>query len=199
VKLFEEQKQHLSADDVNTILKRNMNLWREEDLPDKISWMINAETEFDDGLIYDLKDLENHVFHSEQSPKGTYELNPSITIEFVKKIISHEKANELCDFDRLASNPALDEDDIRNVAGDWRLGILSNPNLTLKGFKIIESGDWTDISVLYDMLWANQFIWNYDTCWTAHDDDVRERLAAAVCECLPQDYAGIVATYIDYK
>jgi hypothetical protein len=201
---FEENKKYLNEAELHKIQEENMNLWRAEDLPDEIEWPITPETKYDDGNAYNLDDLYKGIFETNTIGAGEYELNSNITIDFIKKIIEQSDEYDFCDLKRVASNWQLSANEIINfetaVDGDELLeGLILNPNLTLKGF---EKTHTYEFDCLFDDLWQNKFMWNYDTCWGSWQDDIEARfceVGGGMAEFLPTGVIIAIGRYIDYK
>ena len=213
---FEENKKYLTGrprgtnlvgdanaeDELRKIQEENMNLWREEDLSDYIEWPITPETKYDDCNEYDLDSLYKGIFETNTIKAGEYELNGNITIDFIKKIIEQNDEYDFCNFTRVASNWHLSENEIINFGtkdDELLEGLILNPNLTLEGF---EETHTYEFDGLFDYLWENKFIWNYDTCWSRWQFDIDERLDT-ICvymrEFLQPGVIIAIGRYIDYK
>jgi hypothetical protein len=220
VKFFEEHKQYLEESELQKILSANINLWRDEDLPPVIKWPIQTYFHLD---FCDLTFLEEYVLSGNVNHKGLFELNREITIEFVKKIINHRMARDICDFQRLAGNECLNEDDLLDIACDYFgelvsaekitqqnaeimrdemfIGLMHNPNLTLEGFITTNNVEYYDFDEFFPLIWSNKFHW---CIGQQHRNYLRDIVARrALIEgffdtFMPFNFSKNLLLYVDY-
>ena len=82
LKFFKEQKHNLNAEDLDTVMKNNMNLWREEDLPDQIIWNIPVKKSVSSKSETIIKEYTCEEGLASQISK----LNRNIPVKYVKEI-----------------------------------------------------------------------------------------------------------------
>ena len=220
VKFFEEHKQYLDESELQKILSANINLWRDEDLPAVIKWPTQTYFDLD---FCDLNFLEKDVLSGNVNHKGLFELNREITIEFVKKIINHRMARYICDFQRLAGNECLNEDDLLDIACNYFdelisaekithknaeimrdemfIGLTANPTLTLEGFIATNNEEYFDSEEFFPLIWSNKFRWCAGQQHRVYLRDIvaRRALIEGFLDIfMPFNFSKNLLLYVDY-
>ena len=214
--LFSKYAFMLTSAEIAVILEENMNLWREEDLPDSVNWPLNTECEyeFDNASWHSLSQIYNYIMYPDgEKYIGEYELNHNITIDFAYSMIRLAQICKSCDFKRLAQNSVFSMNDIadiisyasiqkhNNMIFDLYNGMLGNPNLTLaavvKAFNFLPGFD-----VCCDLIGKNLFVWDFEARRKELTIDRAARgnlLREILREILPLYYTDNVIRFIDYK
>jgi hypothetical protein len=137
---------------------------------------------------------------------ASFELNPNITYKFVIDFLLRSKgfAHYSCNWQRLASNPSLNLDDIHDItaaaqnkaiAKDLRRGFWKNPNLTIAGIRSLNNCNEDNIKKFF----YNQFLWDYNAFKIRYEAD-RAKKAARVCRVnvLPREMQRVLKRYLDW-
>ena len=212
--LFSKYVFMLTPSEIDIILKKNMNLWREEDLTDSIDWPLNTEYEFDNASWHSLSQIYNYVMYPDSNKYiGKYELNHNLTVEFAYSMIRLEQLCRCCNFERLAQNTVFSMNDIADIISyasilkrdevvfDLYNGMLGNPNLTLDAV-VKAFNHLPEFNICCELIGENLFVWDFEVRREELTIDRAARgnlLRETLREILPPYYADNVIRYVDYK